>query len=63
MWLAILGILDKVFGALGQLLGFWIKRSDASLKKRNEEQAKMDEAEKVGDFDAWKKARSRRNRA
>jgi len=63
MWLAILGILDKVFGALGQLLGFWIKRSDASLKKRNEEQAKMDEAAKEGDFDAWKTARNKRNRA
>jgi len=63
MWLAILGLLDKVFGALGQLLGFWIKRSDESKKKRDAEQAKMDEAAKKGDFDAWKTARSKRNRA
>lgn len=63
MWLALLGVLDKIFGIFGQLTGFWIKRSDDSKKERDKHQAVMDEAAKKGDFDAWKTARSKRNRA
>lgn len=63
MWLGIIALLDKVFGVLGQLTGFWIKRSDESKKIEREQQAVMDEAAKKGDFDAWKTARSKRNRA
>jgi len=63
MWLGIIALLDKIFGILGQLTGFWIKRSDASKQERDKQQAVMDEAAKTGDFDAWKTARSKRNRA
>jgi len=58
MWLAILAIADKILGILGWLT----KRSDESAKIRREQQAVMDEAAKKGDFDAWKTARSKRNR-
>ena len=63
MWLSILSLLDKVFGALGQLLGWWIKRSDESKKKRDAEQAVMDQAVKDGDHDAYWNAKSRRDRS
>jgi len=63
MWLGIIAALDKLLGIFGQLFGWWIKRSDASKKKHDEEQTKMDIAAKEGNFDDWKKARSRRNRA
>ena len=63
MWLAILGLADKIFGVLGELLSFWIKRSDASKKERDAQQAAMDTAAKEGDFDKWKQARHKRNRA
>lgn len=63
MWLGIIALLDKLFGIIGQLTGFWIKRSDESKKKRQEAQIKMCDAEMVGDFDAWKKARHERDTA
>ncbi len=63
MWLGIIAVLDKVFGILGQLTGFWIKRSDESIKIRREAQVEMDNASKKGDFDAYWDARTRRNRA
>lgn len=63
MWLAILGVVDKIFGIIGQLTGFWIKRSDESKKERDRQQAVMDDAAKKGDFDAWKTARHKRNSA
>lgn len=63
MWLGILALLDKVFGIIGQLTGFWIKRSDESKKQRDSAQKEMDDAAKKGDFDAYWNARSRRNRA
>jgi hypothetical protein len=63
MWLGIIALADKIFGILGQLTGFWIKRSDESQKKRDEAQKEMDDAKKTGDFEAWKSARSRRNNA
>ena len=62
MWLGIVALLDKVFGILGQLTGFWIKRSDESKKIEREQQAVMDQAAKEGDFDAWKTARNKRHR-
>jgi len=62
MWLGIISLLDKVFGVLGQLTGFWIQRSDASKKKREAAQAKMDDAVEKGDWDAYWNARSKRNR-
>ena len=62
MWLGIIALADKIFGILGSLLGFWIKRSDESKKIEREQQAVMDTAAKTGDFDAWKTARSKRNR-
>jgi hypothetical protein len=63
MWLGIIALLDKVFGVIGQLAGFWIARSDESKKKRDEQQIHMDIAAEKGDWDAWKNARARRNRA
>ena len=63
MWLGIIALLDKIFGILGQFTGFWIKRSDASKQERDKQQAVMDEAAKKGNFDDWKNARHRRNRA
>jgi hypothetical protein len=63
MWLGIIALLDKVFGILGQLTGFWIKRSDESKKKREEAQIEMADAEFHGDFDAWKRARHKRDSA
>lgn len=63
MWLGIIALLDKIFGVIGQLTGFFIKRSDASEIIKREQQAVMDKAEKEGDFDAWKTARSKRNRS
>jgi hypothetical protein len=63
MWLGIIALLDKLFGIIGQLTGFWIQRSDASQKKRDAAQVKMDEAVTTGDWDAWKKARNKRNKA
>ena len=62
MWLAIINAIDKLLGIFGQVAGWLIKRSDESNKIRREEQIKMDEAAKKGDFDAWKIARHKRNR-
>ena len=61
MWLGIIALLDKVFGIIGQLTGFWIKRSDETKKKREAAQKDMDAAVKVGDWDAWDRARADRN--
>lgn len=63
MWLGIIALLDKVFGVIGQLTGFWIKKSDKKQEKIDTAQAKMDAAVESGDWRAWKKARSQRNRA
>ena len=63
MWLTILSLADKVFDVIGQLTGFWIRRSDASQKKRDKAQAEMQKAVKDGDLDAYWNARSRRNRS
>lgn len=63
MWLAIIGVLDKLFDIIGQFTGFWIKRSDKAQEKRDAAQVKMDEAVTTGDWDAWKKARNKRNKA
>lgn len=62
MWLAIIGIADKILGALGQVITFWLKRSDESKKIQREQQAIMDKAAKEGDHDAYWNARARRNR-
>ena len=59
MWLVILNIIDKLLGSLGWLQ----KRSDTKQKKKDAAQKDMDSAAKIGDFDAWKKARHDRNRA
>lgn len=61
MWLGIIALLDKVFGILGQLTGFWINRSDEAKKKRDLAQKDMDAAVKNGDWDAWDRARADRN--
>ena len=63
MWLAIIALADKVFGLIGQLTGFWIKRSDESKKKYDEGQAAMDAAVKAGDWDAFDRARANRDSA
>ena len=63
MWLGIIALADKIFGIIGQLTGFWIKRSDESKKKRDKAQADMDKAAEMGNFDAWKKARHDRDSA
>lgn len=63
MWLGIIALADKIFQAILFSLGWLKETTDAKTKVRKEQQAKMDEAEAKGDFDAWKKARSRRNRA
>lgn len=63
MWIAILGIVDKVLGIFDQLTGFFIKRSDASKQIRDKAQADMQEAVKKGDLDAYWNARSRKRRA
>lgn len=62
MWLGIISLVDKIFGILGALTGFWIKRSDESKKKRDEAQKEMQDAVKAKDLDAYWSARSRRNR-
>jgi len=60
MWLTtILGIIDKLLG----VFGWFAKRSDASKRVRDKQQALMNEAAKKGDFNAWKTARHNRNRA
>jgi hypothetical protein len=61
MWLSIISLVDKIFGILQQLTGFWIQRSDASKQFRDKAQAEMDEAVKKGDSDAYFNARARRN--
>lgn len=63
MWLGIIALLDKIFGVIGQLTGWWIKKDDITQKKKDEAQAKMNTAEKEGDWDAWKKARHDRDTA
>jgi hypothetical protein len=63
MWLGIIALADKIFGIIGQLTGFWIKRSDESKIAKNKAQAEMDEAARKGDYDAYWNARARRNRA
>ena len=63
MWLSIIALADKIFGIIGQLTGFWIKRSDESKKKRDEAQKEMDEAVKTGDHDAYWNARSKKKKA
>ena len=63
MWLGIIALADKIFGIVGQLTGFFIKRSDESKKKRDEAQKEMDDAAKKGDYDAYWNARARRNRS
>jgi len=63
MWLGIIALADKIFRIIGQLTGFWIKRSDDSKKKRDEAQKEMQDAVKAKDLDAYWDARSRRNRA
>lgn len=63
MWLGIIALADKIFGIIGQLTGFFIKRSDESKKKRDEAQKEMQDAVKAKDLDAYWNARSRRNRA
>lgn len=62
MWLAIIGIIDKVLGMFSNLVPFWIKRSDEDKKKHDTAQAEMDEAVKKGDNDAYWSARARRDR-
>lgn len=62
MLLGIIALLDKIFGILGQLTGFWIKRSDAAKAERDKHQADMDTAVKEGDHDAYWNSRARRNR-
>jgi hypothetical protein len=61
MWLSIIAVIEKIFDILCQLTGFWIKRSDAAKAERDQQQAKMDQAAKDGNFDDWKNARYRRN--
>lgn len=63
MWLAIIAVVDKLLGLLATWLPWKLKRSDESKKKRDLAQADMNSAAKIGDFDAWKKARHDRNRA
>ena len=63
MWLAIIAVVDKVLGIFGNLVPFWIKRSDESKKKRDAAQEKMDAAVEKGDWDAYWNARSKRNRS
>jgi hypothetical protein len=62
MWLGIIALADKIFGILGALTGFWIKRSDESKKKRDEAQKEMNDAVKANDNDAYWNAKSRRDR-
>lgn len=63
MWLSIIAVLDKLLGIVGQLTGWWIKRSDESKKQRDAAQAEMDLATKEGNFDAYWNARAKRNKA
>jgi hypothetical protein len=63
MWLAIISIFDKLLSLAVSWLPWQLKRSDASKAKRDLEQALMDKAAKEGDYDAWKEAHYRRNRA
>lgn len=63
MWVGIVAAIGKLLDIVGQLTGFWIRRSDESKKKRDAAQAEMQEAVKKGDLDAYWAARSKRNRA
>ena len=63
MWLGIIALLDKIFGVVGQLTGFFLKRSDEAKKKQEAAQKDMDAAVKAGDWNAWDRARADRNSA
>lgn len=64
MVLAIIAFLDKLIeNIVGPIIGFIIRRSDISKKKKDEAQAEMDQAAKEGNYNAYWNARSRRNRA
>ena len=63
MWLMILAIADKALSLLVSWLPWQLKRADESKKVHDEQQIHMDIAAEKGDFDAWKNARYRRDRA
>ena len=59
MWIAILGIIDKLLG----MFDFFAKRSTESRKNRAAAQVQMNKAVKRGDHDAYWDARAIRNRS
>ena len=63
MWLAIIAVVDKLLGLLGAWLPWQLKRSDEAKKARELAQKEMDDAKTSGDFEAWKRARDKRNSA
>lgn len=63
MWLGIIALVDKLLGIVGQWFGWFIKVSDEDKKRRLDAQAKMDEAAKKGDYDAYWAARADKHSA
>lgn len=61
IFLAIIGLLNKIMDFLNPWSAYWVNKSKDSDVKRAEAKKRMDDAAKKGDYDAFLDGRSDRD--